>query len=169
MQNIIIFIGPDNSGKTSIAKQLANEINTSYYRNNNAQKYFLNKENLIKLYIEGDTLYNFIKQVNISVIFDRHFPCEYAYAHTYNRQTDDNYILNLDEKFSLLNTKLIYCYKDIYKDFIDEYVKIEDVKKLKEHYKYYLENLTKCDYLMLNTTDEDIKNQIKIIKKFIGV
>ena len=112
-------------------------------------------------------IYHFIKQTKHSVIVDRSYPCEYAYSKVYNRKSNDEATFLLDEKYSELNTKIIFCYKTKYKKFEDDLVSLKDVEKINDKYKEFFTK-SKTKYLALDTTDENINKQMIKIMKFLG-
>jgi thymidylate kinase len=156
----IIFIGCDNSGKTTIAKELSKYLNIPYFKNNNEK--VKNRNYLNALYYESILYYNFLKQTGYSCIRDRDYPCEYVYSKIFNRETDDNFILEIDRKYKEINTLFIYLYKDEYKEFKDDFINKEHIELVKKYYKEFL-NLTVNRYIKINTTDEDLDRQITII------
>lgn len=167
-QRIILFCGHDNSGKTTIAEQLSKEIKIPYFKNPNTNEYFKNKNNIDRLNIEAKLEYEFLKQTKYSLIRDRGYICEYVYSKVYDRKTDYDFIIKLNELYKDLNLYIIYCYKEIIKNFKDEFVKLNDIKKIKHYYFEFLYNYCMSKKTMIiETSDEDLKKQIKNIKGFI--
>lgn len=161
---IIIFVGPDRCGKTTIAKELSYQSGIPYFKNH-TQKDFFNKniDPLQKIYIEGNLQIQFLEQTQCDVIKDRDFPCEYAYSKTYGRVSDDDYIFSLDEKYSRLTTVIVYCYKNVYKEFKDEFVDIKQIETLKKYYNEFLDK-SKCKVIRMSTDNEYLPAQIDIIR-----
>ena len=164
-QIIIFFIGVDKSGKTTISQELSKQINIPYFKNP-SEKVLFDVNHIDALHYEGNVMYEFLSQTNYSIIRDRDFICEYAYSKAYNRKTDYDFIFNLDEKYSKLNSFIVYCYKDKYENFIDEYVLEYKIPLIKHFYSEYLQK-TKIKHLSLNTTDENLQEQINTIMQFI--
>lgn len=164
-QKILFFIGCDKSGKTSIATALSKETSIPYFKNPSDVLYF-KKNHVDALHYEAQIMYEFLKQTKTSVIRDREFMCEYAYSKVFNRETDEEFIWLLDEQYEKLNAKIIYCFKDIYKDFKDQYVDESKIELIKEKYEEYLSK-TKMLFIKLNTTDENLKDQLSKIINFI--
>lgn len=160
---IIIFVGPDRCGKTTIAKSLSNLLKIPYFKNH-TQKDFFNKDidSLQKIYIEGNLQIQFFEQCKYSVVKDRDFPCEYAYSKTYGRKSDDKFIFSLDERYSKLDTLIIYCYKMKYKEYKDEFVDIEKIETLKKYYNEFLDQ-SKCKVIKMTTDDEYLPAQLDLI------
>lgn len=165
-QKIIFFIGPDNSGKTTIAKELSKQLEIPYFKNSTEKKNLSSNIDFINsLEYEGYFLYSFLFQTKVSIIKDRDFPCEYAYSQTFNRKTNLQFIWELDNLYSNLNTFLIYCYKDEYIEE-DEYIEKKYIKDIQINYEEFLK-LTKNKFIILNTTSRNLSSQLKIIKNFI--
>ena len=165
-QVILTFVGHDNSGKTSIAMALANKIGIPYFKNRNEKRREITDSNIYGLYYETPLLLSLCTQTNSSFIFDRGYPCEYAYSQAFNRKTDLPFLWKMDEEWSKLNHRIVYCYKTFLKDFIDDMVKLEQVKAIKENYEKFLSK-TKCSVLKLDTTNEDLAGQLFQIQRFI--
>jgi len=165
-QKIIIFIGVDNSGKTTIAQKLSNEIGIPYYKKENEKSLFNNRD-LNILFSEAFYMYSFLDKTGYSIIRDREYPCEFSLSKVYQRETREDLIWELDNKYFNLNTFFIFCYKDEYKNFSDELISFDKIEEIKNKYEEFL-SLTKNKYLKLNTTDENLENQLLKIKEFIG-
>jgi AAA+ ATPase superfamily predicted ATPase len=167
--NIIIFIGPDNSGKTTIAKKLAKELDVSYFKNSLEQYSFRKNDFSALLEIGAPLTLSLIHQSKLKnsvIILDRFTPCEYAYSKTYNRTTNEKLIWQIDKDLYSLNGYIIYCYKDIYENFSDHLIKSSELGTIKYYYEEYLKQ-TIVPYLKLNTTDQNLENQINQIKQFL--
>jgi thymidylate kinase len=161
MNNILIFVGPDNSGKTEISQALSEKLNYQYYKNDTEHYHFVEDSffNLVKYHAPG--MIDFFKKIKIKegVVLDRYTPCEYAYAKTYNRNLDEKLIFKLDEELASLNTVIIYCYKDHYEEFDDEVVELKDMKTVMKYYEEYF-NKSKIPVIKIETSSEDLSKQI---------
>lgn len=163
--NILIFVGPDNTGKTEISKELSLKLNYQYYKNNVEHEHFKNKDNFNNiLNYHGPAFVDFLTTIKIEegLILDRFIPCEYAYAKTYNREYNEPLIFDLDDKLSKLNSVIIYCYKNSYKDFVDEVVELKDMETVKKYYEEYF-NKTKIPVIKIETSSENLELQINEI------
>lgn len=168
----VAFIGPDMTGKSNIAAALSELTSLPVFKNSRewetklaSEEYFLNL-----LRFGGPFLMDFMLQTQVSVILDRFYPCELAYAKAFGRETDMQAIEWMDEKFSEAEGKFILCLKKDYSTLIDDvYPDQLSGKKLKEIEKHYLDflDMTKCDYLVLYTDDEDLQGQISKITRFL--
>jgi thymidylate kinase len=167
MSQLILFEGLDQSGKSSIAKILAKRIGFSYFKNPSEKTQFFVDDNRVTWIIEGTYLFNLVEQGVINkVILDRHLPSEYAYSYAYGRKTDGAKIVEFDARLADLGAIIIYCYKDSYEQYEDWAVKQKDRAKIKEGFELYLEQ-TRIPYLKLNTTDQNLENQIDAITFFM--
>jgi len=159
---IIVFEGPDESGKTTIAKVLSKELDIPYFKHDFNDEYWNNSKHSYKDAIKYDTPYfiEYLFQCKPNVIIDRFYPSEYVYAETFRSgDTDKKLIKKIDDVVSVMRDfYMIICYKDSYED--------SNSLKLKEKYMKFAK-LTKTQCLLLNTTDEDLRKQINMIKAFI--
>jgi len=163
-QQIIIFIGPDRCGKTEIAKELSRQLEIPYFKNERQDRFFLDGKDMIDiLHSDGDFALRFLRDTGYSIIRDREFPCEFVYARAFGRKTDEEFIFYLDEEYAKLNTLFVYCFKDEYKDFRDEYIKKEKVKELREGYELFMRK-SKNQFVTIETSDENLEGQINFIK-----
>jgi thymidylate kinase len=167
INNLIIFDGLDQSGKSSIAQILARRMGYSYFKNPSEKTQFFIDNNRVTWIIEGTYLFNLVEQgVASKVILDRHLPSEYAYSYAYGRKTDGAKIVEFDAKLAELGAIIIYCFKDSYDGYNDWAVKTEDRAKIAEGFELYLAQ-TRMPYLKLNTTDQNLENQIDAITFFM--
>lgn len=171
-QFIIHFVGHDNAGKTSIAKELSEHLKIPYFQNPANADYLKNDAvNLTRLRAEGMMEFHLLNQCGFSIIRDRNYICEIVYASMYNRDTDISFLRNLHNAYcsNFPNFYIVYCYKTTFKEkFEDEYVKEEDVSGLKTLYEGALMLLSNQEKILrLNTTSENLELQIQKIKDFI--
>jgi thymidylate kinase len=165
-QKIIILEGCDGTGKTEIGKELSRILNIPYFKNNKEHIHFFD-ENITKYrFLDQLYIYEFLKQTKYSVIIDRAFPSDIVYTNVFRPNKElINTLYDIDEKFSNLNTIIIYCYKQNH--FIDDEI-IDSSKYLSitnEYEKYLL--YTKCRVINLNTTDENLNREInEILEKW---
>ena len=169
MSNILVFEGADQAGKSSIAKEFSRRTGFKYFKNPSEKTQFFVDDNRVTWIIEGTYLFNLISQGVIDrVILDRHLPSEYAYSYAYNRKTDGAKIVEFDLKLAQLGACMVYCFKDSYEQYEDWAVKQADRAKIAEGFELYLQQ-TRMPYLKLNTTDQNLENQIADIKAFLKI
>lgn len=165
---ILIFVGPDKSGKTTIAKEIVKIYDFFYFKNNH-DKYFKGENNLPTLYSEANLILCFLKQIDIPIIIDRGYPCEAAYATVFNRKTDVDFLLKVDNEFCKFERfYIIFCFKDSYYEQDELYDDINKQIALKNAYFNFLMHC-KTNILYLNTTDMILSNQINKIKEFVSL
>jgi len=165
-KHILIFEGPDRCGKTEIGKALSEILGTAYFKNSNEQVNFVNKNTLDAFKYETHYLLQLLKQIQFGangIVLDRHFPSEYVYAHAYDRKTDDALIWWFDDEFAKLGAKIIYCYKSEYKNYDDEIIQLDDIKNIREQYETQYLPLSNMPIIKIDTSDENLPNQLSYI------
>jgi hypothetical protein len=169
---IVIFCGPDRSGKSTIAKKLAEIMGGQYYKNTDESKYFSDGGDMFRNLLEyhGPAFVSFLEQIKINggLVIDRFTPCEYAFATVFNRETNFQLIFDIDSRLAALDVHLIYCYKDTYENWDDDPIKFERIGQLKQAYQFYCA-VTKMKCLQLETSDQNLNKQMERICTFLGV
>ena len=166
-QTILIVEGVDMVGKTTILSELSKQINIPVYKEVREERWY---DHYIDLKYAEESRIQMLEQLGFSVIFDRSYISEFAYAHAYNRLTNDEIIGNLDKRYAKLGAKIIYLYKQNHcVEDKTHLIECEKYKTVEENYEIYLQFHTDCEYIALDTTDENLDNQIKMIRTFIGV
>jgi len=166
-QKIIIFSGHDYSGKTTIAKKLSQEIGIPYFKDKTTLKKFKEKDRLVVYLNDQNYIIQFLEQTKYSVIIDRAYESEWVYSQVFHRKQNYELLDDLDYRFSRLGTKIIICEKDL-KRYKDEVIGIKKIAMIKKKYHDFCQ-WSRCETLIINTTDEDLISQIKNIKEFINV
>ena len=159
-QKIILFDGPDKVGKSSIAKELSKVLDIPYFKFTK-HDYWAKKEYELATKFDQPFLAELLRMTGYSLIIDRGYPSEYAYAPVFDRELDEKLILDLDDMFSKLNTTIVICTKGNIVEH-DEKAPIEKQDKLIERYKDFYNN-TKCNKIYLETSLVDLDKQIKTI------
>jgi len=163
---MIIFEGPDNSGKSTIAKNYSELINIPYYKNPREREYKKSGEiSLMSKYCMV-WLADFIQQVPVSVILDRHYPSEWVYSQVEKREHNERLLREVDTLFAKRGAKIIICMKDSYEGYTDETTHASAIPQLVEMYKSFAE-WTYTDTLILNTTNENLHEQLAKIDWFV--
>lgn len=171
-QQIIFFVGPDKTGKTNIAKALAQRLNIAYFKASSEHNSFANKRELFlnQLRYADMRVFDLIKQTNLSVIFDRGYPCEYVYSAVTNRETDHKMLRLEDDSYASLDAKIIFCYRTTYEnlcDDIDPSINSEKLQELSDAYARFISEFTRCRTLKLCVDSENLEQQISTITKFL--
>lgn len=167
-QKIIILEGCEKVGKTSIGKRLSEVLDVPYFKNSNEHTHFFDEDIARYRFLDQLYIYDFLKQTGYSVILDRAFPSDIVYTQVF-RNHDQKLIdtlYDIDRKFSSLDTFVIYFRKhgNLVKD---EIINKENFVHIRNEYNIFLQN-TKCNTMEINTSDEDVNNQItRIFDKLI--
>ena len=161
--------GHDGSGKTHIVGELSKQLKIPYFRNSKTNNYINSKiDFLLAMYYDQEYIVQFLEQTKYSVIFDRAYPSNYVYGEIFSRPMDYSFLRYIDERFFRLNTKIIICDKIIYKkDFNDENIDFEDIDFIKALYFKFRKNFTLCKTFNIDTTDECLDKQIKMIRGWL--
>ena len=99
MQKIILVEGLDRSGKSTIAKKLSNILNIPYFKFEK-HRYWEEKKYELATYFDQPYLCELLKQTNYSLIIDRGYPSEFAYAPLFDRELDLNFLRKVDDSFA---------------------------------------------------------------------
>ena len=174
-QKLIIVVGPDMCGKTEIAKELARRLSVPYFKATSEHTSFLssrvskNDQFLNQLRFADPRVLDILRQTGHSVVFDRGFPCEYAYSVVMNRETDIVMLRHLDEAYARLGAVVVFCRRSSYEgitDDLDPTIGQELLDKLDAAYEGF-SGWTKCKLLKLNVDDEDLDREVKEIIEFM--
>lgn len=165
MQRLIIFEGPDSTGKSEIAKRLSYLLGIPYFKNENEKAMF--KQSSFKESLQGSLfLAQFLKQTGHSAIIDRAHGSEFVYSLVFKRETSPMLIGEIDDVYASMRAKIIYCYKDKLEGYKDDLVDVKFVDMIKEGYNRFLK-ITACDVLRLNTDSNDLDQQIGVIMSWL--
>lgn len=162
-QQIIIMEGHDMAGKTHIAQALSEKLGLPIVKIKRHEKWF---DPMVDLLYAGETHCQIAEQTGYSMIYDRLFPSEYAYSRAYNRPTSHEKIVSLDERYAAMGALVVVCHKDP-KAYQEDDKGIIDVAKYTQLTEWYKEfkKFSKCNVLMLDTTDENLEGQVDTIIK----
>lgn len=171
-QRIIAVVGPDMCGKTEISKALSKKLGLPYYKAaSEHDTYLRHPDRFVQQLRYADTrMSDFLKQTGYSVIFDRAWPCEFAYSTVFQRETDVDILHKIDDVYAKMGARVIICHRTSYEgivDDIDPTTKEERLKKLDEAYQSFA-MWTKCSTLVLNVDDENLKRELVDITKWMG-
>jgi hypothetical protein len=161
MQEVYIFEGPDMTGKTNIAKAFASQMRIPYYKNTRDASAF-SKGSTREEFVLGMSkwadpyLIDFLQQTGYGTILDRNYPSEWVYSRCFNRETNDELTMNLDDGFSKLGATIILCrrrsYEGITDDIFPDQIKEEQLQKLDKLYEDF-SKITKCKVVTIWTDD----------------
>jgi len=170
----VLFVeGPDRCGKTHIAKALAEKYSLEYWRNDNVDDILRYagpgefKKVLQYYYSQMPLFAKMLQNRGSGLVIDRCYITEWVYSNLFNRATDLDVIQGLEQQYMELGGVIIYCYKTDYMAFHDEFVKEEQIKQIKDLYRIYFEEHAKMPILWLDTSHEDLTDQLMIIDRFL--
>lgn len=172
-QIILFFVGPDMCGKTQIAKKLSSVINVPYFKASSEHDSFLTskdaKDFLNQLRYADPRVFDVLKQTRYSLIFDRGFPCEYAYSHVLKRETDLTMLKHMDEMWSSIDARIILCRRSDYTHIVDDLcsdITGEILGQIENAYHDFLK-WSKCKSYILNVDDEDLEREVNTIIQYL--
>lgn len=170
---IIAFEGVDRCGKTEISRELSRQLGLPVFKNTGEWSTDLRDATYFKnLLVYGGTfLIDFLCQVKPSAIFDRYYPSEWVYSRYFNRDTNDDILRKIDQKFSDVGGKIILCRRKSYRGIFDdmhEYLDSQALEALDKVYEDFAK-WTKCKVLTLWVDDENLDRQISEIKSWLNV
>ena len=147
-------------GKTEISKALSRKLELPYFKASSEHETYLNQpDKFIQQLRFADTrMLDFLKQTGHSVVFDRAWPCEFAYSRVFNRGTDDEVLEKIDAGMATLAARVIVCHRTSYKgivDDIDPTTTEARLTKLDDAYMTF-SAWTKCKTMILNVDDENL-------------
>lgn len=134
----IIIVGPDGVGKTTVAKRMSELTNIPTFKCPSEKQIFRDggRSSLAFDY----TLTHFLSQTGYRFISDRGYPCEFVYSLVFERETDMDMLLRIDEAHANLGTKILYLYASVQPTEPDDIVpsdKYWDVKKMYDHFAFW--------------------------------
>ncbi len=171
-QRIIAVVGPDMCGKTEISKALARKLDLPYFKASSEHNTYLkHPDRFVQQLRYADTrMVDFLKQTGYSVVFDRAWPCEFAYSEVFKRETDMNVWTRIDEQMAQLGAVVVIAHRSTYEgivDDIDPSIKEATLQKLDLAYQSF-SIASKCSTFLLNVDDENLKRQLNDIMKWLG-
>jgi hypothetical protein len=155
-------------GKTEIAKEVSKKLRVPYFKATSEHTSFLssrvskNDQFLNQLRFADPRVLDILRQTGHSVVFDRGFPCEYAYSKVFGRETDLTMLKHIDEAYAALGAVVVFCHRSSYvgiKDDLDPSINWQVLAKLHDAYKEFL-SWTKCRLLQLNVDDENLEREV---------
>jgi len=171
-QLVLMFGGPDMTGKTNIAKELSLRMNVPYFKSSDEGRTFLDNQDrfIMDLRYDDKRMEDFILKKGNSVIFDRGYPCEWVYSRFFSRKTDEAALRYVDDVHSRIGTKLIVTYRSSYDNIVDDLNPEIAGSKLKEIEGLYREfsTWTRCNCHFVNVDSSDLNQEIRDIRNFLN-
>lgn len=167
-QSILMFVGADMCGKTQISKELSRITRIPYFKATSehttflSSRYEVNDQFINQLRFADPRVFDLLKQTRHSVIFDRAYPCEYAYSKVLGRETDMKMLVHVDEAWASIGTKIVFCQRSSYagiQDDLDPTIGEEHLRKLHEAYEQFAK-WSKCKVYVLNVDDENLTREV---------
>jgi len=167
-QIIVILDGPDGTGKTEISQGLSKVLRIHTFKNPLEGTLFRNKTFQEEMKYVPEYIAAFLKQTGESIIFDRHYPAEYAYAKTLNRDFDEDKFWNIDKAFAAINTKIIICHKSTYTNYEDDLVPMKCQEDIFRHYLVFATK-SSCKNYFMDTSTQNLPEQLSTIVNWLLV
>lgn len=174
-QTLVFFVGPDMCGKTQIARATSRCMGVPYFKATSEHASFLSTRLSVsdqfmnQLRFADPRVLDILRQTGHSVVFDRGFPCEYAYSRVFGRETDQVMLRHLDEAYAALGAAVVFCHRASYAgihDDLDPSVGPELLGRLHAAYEDFA-GWSKCRLLRLNVDDEDLQREVADVLRFI--
>ncbi len=166
---VIIFEGPDRSGKSTIAELLAKRLDSEVFMTNSRQC-FSTKENSRSLSTFNYHLAKYVSDLSRKnelqkpVIIYRSFLSEMVYAELLGRETNNVLNARADRIFSRVGALLVLTKNS---SFDDDSLNNDLVEKSIYLYNKYKANI-KCELLEIDTSGHDVEAYAnKIIQKLV--
>lgn len=163
------------TGKTQISHELARQLGVHYYKATSEHHAFMNDPDrfINDIRYADPRLIDFIRQTKTSVVMDRGFPCQYAYAKVLGRDNDPGALARVDDGYAALGAKVIWChrqggYDGIFDDLDPVRINPTTLQALHEAYEEYITKQMKCRYLALPVDDENLDREVSEILKFLN-
>lgn len=170
-QHVVFLVGPDMCGKTNIATAVAARTTIPYFKASSEHGTYLKKKDLFinQLRYADMRVHDLLRQTCHSVIFDRGYPCEWAYSQVFDRKTDMKVLAALDAAYAALGAWVIVCRRKSYAGIVDDIdagITEKVLQRLDAKYEEFI-GWTQCKTLSLYVDDEDLEREVSDIIKFI--
>lgn len=159
----LAFVGLDNTGKTSIAKELAKQLKVPYFKDIAYKENFFGSTEYV---VHSNTMLLELMGAGAvkSIILDRFVLDELVYGKAYDRDSNYQIIGQLVKDFIHYGTRIVYCHKQKY--LVDDKVPITIQRSVNKYYNEWF-NAQVTDYIALDTTDENLEKQLQTIIKWL--
>lgn len=174
-QLVLFFVGPDMCGKTQIAKELSKVIDVPYFKASSEHDSFLSSQTskreafLNQLRYADPRIFDVLKQTGYGLIFDRGFPCEWAYSRVFKRETDTSMLKHMDDMWSTIDARVIFCHRSSYEGIVDDLDPSITARVLENIHAEYEDFFvwSSCKHLKLNVDDENLEREINDIVQYL--
>jgi thymidylate kinase len=172
MSVLVAFEGPDMCGKTEIARELSRQLGVNVYKNSGEWTTDLKSPDYFKnlLVFGGTFLIDFISQVRPQAILDRYYPSEWVYSRLFDRETDNDILRRIDEKFAESGGKIVLFRRKSYNGIQDDLHSYIDEKLLMRLDALYedFSKWTTCPVLTVWVDDEDLNREVSEIREWLN-
>lgn len=174
-QCLVFVVGPDRCGKSEIVAELSRRLSVPSFKATSEHTSFLSSrvskddQFLSQLRFADPRVLDFLRQTGHSAVFDRGYPCEFAYSAVFGRDTDMTMLRHLDAEYAALGAVVVFCHRSSYAgvhDDLDPSIGPELLAKLDAAYETFA-SWTQCRLLRLNVDDEDLSREVHDIIEFI--
>jgi hypothetical protein len=167
-QLILLCGGPDRCGKTNILTSLSKDLSIPYFKASDEHKNFLLSQDrfINELRFSDKRMLDMIKQMNLSVICDRAYMCEWVYSQYFQRGTDMPMLAYLDEQYAKLGAHILINTRRSFEGIHDD---LKPEMNLNEINKLYLKftQWTVCKCAIIYVDDECLDKQLNVIKNWV--
>jgi hypothetical protein len=165
-QKIIIFDGPDGTGKTTLAQGLSLDLKLPYFKVSNERSSWEKNRFKEALDFYGPFVVDMIRQLKLNLIIDRGHPSEWVYSQVFGRETDMVKLRQIDDSLAAMGAYVIITLRHDYSNNRkDDLVPFE---KLQELHAKYLEfgEWTRCGtiYLYVDSFDNDLMREVNVLR-----
>lgn len=159
-------------GKSEISRALCKERGYTYFKNDAERRNFgESNDYFINTLRYGLTYFlSFLRQSDVSVVFDRCYPSEYVYSKAFDRKTDWTVLKECDEEMARLGAVIIIPVRNSYDNINDDtHPHLVNSERLKMLHDLYVEfsHWTSCKVMFLNVDDENLQRELSEIHTFL--
>ena len=170
---LLAFEGPDRCGKSEMAAELSRQLGIPVFKNSGEWFTDLRDPSYFKnLLTYGATfLADFLCQTRANAIMDRNYASEWVYSRYFNRDTNDEVLRKVDEKFAEAGGKIVICRRKSYNGICDDlhsYIDAHALEGLDSLYQEF-ERWTKCEVLTIWVDDENLERETLEIREWLKV
>jgi len=165
-QLVVVLDGPDCTGKSEISQALSKVLGVKCFKNPLEGTLFRNRTFQEEMKYVPEYIASFLKQTGTSVIFDRHYPAEYAYAKTFKREFDEDKFWKIDKAFAEVGTKIIICHKAAYTNYSDDLVPIGAQEEIFSHFLTFATR-SACKNFFIDTSSQNLNDQLSTIVNWV--
>lgn len=164
-QKVIIFDGPDGTGKTNIARELSRRMKIPYFKFSGEADYWRKGQFRTALEFDQPFMQQFLRQTGHDVVWDRAYPSEWVYSQVFGRKTNWQLLASLDQHYAYMGAWIVVPLRlDYSGNRRDEFVGSDVLPKLHDTYLRFCE-WTRCSSLQIyvDTFGNDLGREVEAI------